>query len=131
MAADTGDDIHRRGPLHPSRNPASDQAPKPQPEPEVRSPGKQGWPGAVTVGCGRGGGCAFLLDSGHTFGGIMAALGFFFIILPCLAIASFTCFAACRAQQRRVFKGLAYVCLTVGLVGGLTPVGVLIWLSAL
>ncbi len=61
----------------------------------------------------------------------MAALGFFFIILPCLAILSFTCFAACRAQRRRVFRILAYVCLTVGLISGLTPVGVLIWLSTL
>lgn len=60
----------------------------------------------------------------------MAALGFFFIILPCMAIVSFTCFAACRAQQHRVFKALAFACLTAGLVSGLTPVGLLVWLSA-
>lgn len=59
----------------------------------------------------------------------MAALGFFFIILPCLAIGGFTCFAACRAQRQKAFKALAYVCLSVGLVCGLTPVGVVIWFS--
>ncbi|WP_258047188.1 hypothetical protein [Streptomyces sp. SM13] len=56
----------------------------------------------------------------------MAALGFFFIILPCLAIASFTCFAACRAQRHSAFKALAYGFLSVGLVCGLTPIAVLI-----
>lgn len=61
----------------------------------------------------------------------MAALGFFFITLPCLAIASFTCFAACHAQQRKAFKVLAVVCLSVGLVCGLTPVGIVIWASTL
>ncbi|MFE5483387.1 hypothetical protein [Streptomyces sp. NPDC056527] len=61
----------------------------------------------------------------------MAALGFFFIILPCLAIVSFTCFAACRARRQKVFKALAYVCLSVGVICGLTPVGVLIWASTL
>ncbi|MFI1186664.1 hypothetical protein [Streptomyces californicus] len=61
----------------------------------------------------------------------MAALGFFFINLPCLAIVSFTCFAACRAQQHRVFKGLAYVFLSVGIACGLTPVAMLIWAATL
>lgn len=61
----------------------------------------------------------------------MAALGFFFIILPCMAIVSFTCFAACRAQQQKAFKALAYACLSVGLACGLTPVGVVIWLSVI
>ncbi|MDQ8705902.1 hypothetical protein RCO28_25905 [Streptomyces sp. LHD-70] len=56
-------------------------------------------------------------------------MGFFFIILPCLAIVSFACFAACRAQRQKAFKALAYVFLSVGLVCGLTPVGVLIWAS--
>ncbi|MFH9223012.1 hypothetical protein ACH4NT_26885 [Streptomyces lydicus] len=61
----------------------------------------------------------------------MAALGFVFVMLPCLALVSFTCFAACRAQRRRVFKPLAYVCLTVGLAAALTPVGVAITLATL
>ncbi|OKJ38466.1 hypothetical protein AMK24_12705 [Streptomyces sp. CB02366] len=56
----------------------------------------------------------------------MAALGFFFILLPCLAIVSFTCFAACRAQRHGIFKALAYVFLSAGLVCGLTPVGMVI-----
>ncbi|MFH9608499.1 hypothetical protein [Streptomyces sp. NPDC017448] len=56
----------------------------------------------------------------------MAALGFFFIVLPCLAIASFTCFAACRAQRHRAFKALAYVFLSAGLTCGLTPVAMVI-----
>nr|WSW69237.1 hypothetical protein OG461_25275 [Streptomyces sp. NBC_00995] len=60
----------------------------------------------------------------------MAALGFFFILLPCLAVVSFTCFAACRAQRRKVFKALAYACLSVGLACGLAPVVVVIRLSA-
>ncbi|MFH9295494.1 hypothetical protein [Streptomyces sp. NPDC017520] len=61
----------------------------------------------------------------------MAALGFFFIVLPCLAIACFTCFAACRAQQHRAYKFLAYVCLSAGLVCGLTPIAVLLYASTL
>ncbi|MEU6374280.1 hypothetical protein [Streptomyces sp. NPDC046909] len=61
----------------------------------------------------------------------MAALGFFFITLPCLAIIGFTCFAACRAQSHKVFKVLAYVCLALGLVCGLTPIGIVIWASSL
>ncbi|MEV7382341.1 hypothetical protein [Streptomyces lydicus] len=63
----------------------------------------------------------------------MAALGFVFFMLPCLALAlvSFTGFAACRAQRRRAFKPLAYVCLTVGLAAALTPVGVAITLATL
>ncbi|MFG2402090.1 hypothetical protein [Streptomyces lydicus] len=61
----------------------------------------------------------------------MAALGFVFVMLPCLALVSFTCFAACRAQRRTAFKPLAYVCLTVGLAAALTPVGVAITLATL
>ncbi|MFJ2023603.1 hypothetical protein ACIODW_07275 [Streptomyces sp. NPDC087897] len=60
-----------------------------------------------------------------------AALGFFFVVLPCLAIVSFTCFAACRSQRHRIFKALAYVFLSAGLVCGLTPVGVVIWATTL
>ncbi|MFI6063217.1 aldo/keto reductase [Streptomyces sp. NPDC051286] len=59
-------------------------------------------------------------------GGAVPALGFFFVVLPCLAVVSFTCFAACRAQHQRALKTLSYLCLSVGLVCGLTPVGVLI-----
>ncbi|MFJ6232469.1 hypothetical protein ACIQH0_00090 [Streptomyces griseus] len=44
---------------------------------------------------------------------------------------SFTCFAACRAQQHRAFELLAYGCLCVGLVCGLTPTAVLLWASTL
>ncbi|MEV2264309.1 hypothetical protein OG473_19900 [Streptomyces anulatus] len=61
----------------------------------------------------------------------MAALGFFSVVLPCLSIVSFTCFAACRAQQHRAFKVLAYVCLPVGLACGLTPIAVLTHASTL
>ncbi|MGA5563119.1 hypothetical protein ACPCUV_18370 [Streptomyces platensis] len=61
----------------------------------------------------------------------MAAFGFVFVMLPCLAIAGFTCFAACRAQRHKAFKLLAGVCLTVGLTAALTPVGVLVWLLTL
>ncbi|MET9770548.1 hypothetical protein [Streptomyces sp. NPDC006415] len=61
----------------------------------------------------------------------MAALGFFFIILPCLAIMSFTCFAACRAQANRTLKSLAYVFLSAGLICGLTPIGMVIWAATL
>ncbi|MYR16039.1 hypothetical protein GTY62_36665 [Streptomyces sp. SID724] len=61
----------------------------------------------------------------------VAALGFLFIVLPCLAVVSFTCFAACRAQQHRAFELLAYGCLSVGLVCGLTPIAVLLWASTL
>ncbi|MEU9353276.1 hypothetical protein AB0D65_20290 [Streptomyces griseoloalbus] len=61
----------------------------------------------------------------------MAALGFFFITLPCLAIVSFTCFAAFRAQGRKIFKVLAYACLSFGLACALVPVGVVVWLSSL
>jgi hypothetical protein len=87
--------------------------------------------GAVAVDCGRGGCCTFLLYGGRTIGGIMAALGFFFIILPCLAVVSFTCFAACRAQRHKAFKALAYACLCLGLVCGLTPIGIVVWASSL
>ncbi|WP_239111969.1 hypothetical protein [Streptomyces anulatus] len=61
----------------------------------------------------------------------MAALGFFFIVLPCLAVISFICFAACRAQQHRAFRLLAYGCLAAGLLCGLTPIAVLLWASTL
>lgn len=59
----------------------------------------------------------------------MAALGFFFVIVPGLAIISFTGFAACRAQQHKIFKVLAYLLLSVGLVCVLTPVGLIAWAS--
>ncbi|MET7935376.1 hypothetical protein [Streptomyces sp. NPDC005322] len=61
----------------------------------------------------------------------MAALGLFFVILPGFAILSFTCFAACRAQRRKVFKVLAHGFLTVGLVAALTSAGVGVWLFTL
>ncbi|MFE5025375.1 hypothetical protein ACFRAO_19065 [Streptomyces sp. NPDC056656] len=54
----------------------------------------------------------------------MAALGFFSIALPCLAIAALTGFAACRGQRRRVFKALAAVLLTAGLTCALIPIGI-------
>ncbi|POX47931.1 hypothetical protein C3488_21940 [Streptomyces sp. Ru72] len=57
----------------------------------------------------------------------MAALGFFFVVLPCLAIVSFTCFAATRAQEHKMFKALAYACLCIGLICALTPGGVVLW----
>ncbi|MFF1393244.1 hypothetical protein ACFVZD_05410 [Streptomyces sp. NPDC058287] len=57
----------------------------------------------------------------------MAALGFFFIALPCLAIAAFTGFAACRAQRQRVFKALAGRLLTAGLTCALVPSGIIVW----
>ncbi|MFD8518492.1 hypothetical protein ACFV2D_00485 [Streptomyces capillispiralis] len=60
----------------------------------------------------------------------MAALGFFFVSLPCLAIVGFTCFAAFRAQKNKVFKVLAHLCLAFGLVCALVPVGLVIWLSS-
>lgn len=60
----------------------------------------------------------------------MAALGFFFITLPCLAIVSFTCFAAFRTQRHKVFKVLAHACLALGLVCAVVPVGVVAWLSS-
>jgi hypothetical protein len=61
----------------------------------------------------------------------MEALGLVFVVLPCLAIISFTCFAACRAQRHKAFKVLAYACLCFGLVCGLTPIGFVIWASSL
>ncbi|MFF9485772.1 hypothetical protein [Streptomyces sp. NPDC014676] len=61
----------------------------------------------------------------------MAALGFVFITLPCLAIIGFTCFAACRAQKHEAFKVLAYACLAFGLACALVPVGVVVWISSL
>lgn len=61
----------------------------------------------------------------------MAALGFVFVVLPCLAIISFTCFAACRAQQHKVFKVFAYAFLSVGLAAALTPVGIVVWVATL
>ncbi|WP_405479967.1 hypothetical protein [Streptomyces sp. NBC_00009] len=56
----------------------------------------------------------------------MAAPGFFLIALPCLAIAAFTGFAACRAQRRRAFKALAAVLLTAGLTCALIPIGIIV-----
>lgn len=72
-----------------------------------------------------------LLYGGPVVRGIMAALGFFFIALPCLAIVSFVCFAACRAQRQKPFKALAYVCLCFGVVCTLTPIGVVGWALSL
>ncbi|GAA2539401.1 hypothetical protein GCM10010398_27690 [Streptomyces fimbriatus] len=59
----------------------------------------------------------------------MAALGFFLVTLPCLAIVCFVCFAACRAQRHQAFKISAHVFLSAGLLCALTPVGVLMWAS--
>ncbi|MFD5894083.1 MULTISPECIES: hypothetical protein [unclassified Streptomyces] len=61
----------------------------------------------------------------------MHALGFVFVTLPCLAILSFTAFAACRAQRPKVFKTLAHVFLAFGLICGLTPVGVMAWIAVI
>ncbi|MBL3671572.1 hypothetical protein JL475_38030 [Streptomyces sp. M2CJ-2] len=61
----------------------------------------------------------------------MAALGFVFITLPCLAIVNFTCFAAFRAQKHKAFKALAYACLSFGLASALVPAGVVVWASSL
>ncbi|MFK4066691.1 hypothetical protein [Streptomyces sp. NPDC029674] len=60
-------------------------------------------------------------------GTTMAALGLVFILLPCLSIIAFTGFAACRAQRPRVFKLLAALCLSAGLVCALVPVGTVTW----
>ncbi|MFD3477003.1 hypothetical protein [Streptomyces sp. NPDC058695] len=57
--------------------------------------------------------------------GTVAGPGFFFITLPCLAIAAFTGFAACRAERRRVFKALTAV-LTAGLTCALIPIGIIV-----
>ncbi|MGW6154851.1 hypothetical protein ACWFRM_17210 [Streptomyces sp. NPDC055144] len=61
----------------------------------------------------------------------MAALGFFFIALPCLVIAAFTGFAACRAQRRGAFKALAAVLLPAGLTCALIAIGIIIWFLTL
>jgi hypothetical protein len=61
----------------------------------------------------------------------VAALGFFFITLPCLATAAFTGFAACRAQRRRAFKVLAAALLTTGLTRALIPIGIIVWFLTL
>ncbi|MEU0522661.1 hypothetical protein [Streptomyces niveus] len=61
----------------------------------------------------------------------MYAFGFVFVTLPCLAILSFTAFAACRAQRPRAVKALAHVFLAFGLICGLTPVGVMAWLAVI
>lgn len=57
----------------------------------------------------------------------MAAIGFFFVILPALAIIAFTGFAACRAQHSKVIRALAYPLLAFGVICGLPAVGVLGW----
>ncbi|MFB6779304.1 hypothetical protein ACFCX0_18165 [Streptomyces sp. NPDC056352] len=61
----------------------------------------------------------------------MGALGFVFMSLPVLSIVSFTCFAACRAQQARALKILSVVFLAAGLLCLLTPVGLVgfLWLT--
>ncbi|MFE2987973.1 hypothetical protein [Streptomyces sp. NPDC059262] len=56
----------------------------------------------------------------------MAPLGFFFIALPCLAIAAFTGFAACRAQHHRAFKVLAAALLTAGLTCARVRIGIIV-----
>ncbi|MEV6699151.1 hypothetical protein AB0M68_18515 [Streptomyces sp. NPDC051453] len=61
----------------------------------------------------------------------MAELGFLFITLPCLAIAAFTGFAACRAQRHRAFKVLAAALLTAGLTCALVPIGIIVWFLTL
>ncbi|MFE6757726.1 hypothetical protein ACFVDQ_29675 [Streptomyces sp. NPDC057684] len=61
----------------------------------------------------------------------MAAPGFVFVTSPCLAIAAFTGFAACRAQRRRAFKALAAVLLTVGLTCALIPIVIIVWFLTL
>ncbi|TJZ55434.1 hypothetical protein FCH28_08695 [Streptomyces piniterrae] len=60
----------------------------------------------------------------------MWALGFVFFTLPLCGIVSLTCSAACRAQRHRALKLLGNVLLAAGLVGLLTPVGVMaaLWL---
>ena len=84
----------------------------------------------MPVGCGHGGRCSFVLYVGAiSLWGTMAALGFFFVTLPCLAIVCFVCFAACRARRHKAFKISAYVFLSAGLLCALTPVGVLMWTS--
>ncbi|MFB8268307.1 hypothetical protein ACFC96_17045 [Streptomyces sp. NPDC055955] len=60
--------------------------------------------------------------------GTVAALGFFFIVLPGLAIVAFAGFAACRARRQRFFKVLAAVLLTAGLTCALVPAGMIVWL---
>ncbi|MFD4034764.1 hypothetical protein ACFWVP_30740 [Streptomyces sp. NPDC058637] len=57
----------------------------------------------------------------------MAALGLVFITLPVLAIVSFTCFAAFRAQENKMLKILAQVCLAVGVGCLLVPVAAVAW----
>ncbi|MFI7005108.1 hypothetical protein [Streptomyces sp. NPDC050145] len=57
----------------------------------------------------------------------MAALGFVFVILPCLAVLCFTGFAACRAQRALAFQVLAWLLLAAGLVCALVPVGFVVW----
>ncbi|WP_344605566.1 hypothetical protein [Streptomyces glaucus] len=64
-------------------------------------------------------------------GETVAALGFVFIALPCLAIISFTCFAAFRAQAHKAFKVLAYAFLSFGLACALVPLCVVVWASFL
>ncbi|GAA1222431.1 MULTISPECIES: hypothetical protein [Streptomyces] len=51
--------------------------------------------------------------------------------MPCLAIAAFTGFAACRAQRRRAYKALAAVVLTAGLACALIPIGIIVWFLTL
>jgi hypothetical protein len=58
-------------------------------------------------------------------------LGFVFIALPCLAIISFTCFAAFRAQAHQASKVLAYAFLSLGLACFLVPLGVVVWAASL
>ncbi|MFD8774037.1 hypothetical protein [Streptomyces sp. NPDC059916] len=51
--------------------------------------------------------------------------------MPCLAIAAFTGFAACRAQRRRAYKALAAAVLTAGLACALIPIGIIVWFLTL
>ncbi|MEU2260799.1 hypothetical protein ABZ557_11055 [Streptomyces sp. NPDC019645] len=61
----------------------------------------------------------------------MGAFGFAFVSLPVVAVLCFTCFAAFRAQQRRVSKVLSHVFLATGLLCVLAPIGLVgaIWLT--
>ncbi|MFE4250901.1 hypothetical protein ACFRU3_15635 [Streptomyces sp. NPDC056910] len=78
------------------------------------------------------GGCGTSLPLGDVIKGeTLAALGFFFITLPCLAIAACTGFAACGAQRRRAYKALAAVVLTAGLACALIPIGIIVWFLTL
>ncbi|WP_405799427.1 hypothetical protein [Streptomyces sp. NBC_01506] len=56
----------------------------------------------------------------------MPAIGAFFVVLPVLAILSFTAFAACRAQRPKAVRALAYPFLALGLICGLPSAGAVV-----